>query len=131
MRYGPVELIVVDYLQLLNDKQGRSGSEVLRIAQITRSLKSMAGEIDCPVILISQLNRNVEHRGGEPELFDLRDSGAIEQDSDLVLLMWNDDDEDKKHLKVAKNRDGPTREIPVWFDGPSFTFTEPTGSHSE
>jgi replicative DNA helicase len=130
MRYGPIDLVVVDYLQLLSDKQGRSGSEVLRIAQITRTLKAMAGENNVPVILISQLNRNVEHRGGEPELHDLRDSGAIEQDADVVLLMWDDDEEDKKHLKVAKNRDGPTPELPIWFDGQFFTFTEPeSGSH--
>lgn len=127
MRHGPISLIVVDYLQLLSDKDNKSGSETLRIARITRSLKGLAGQHNCPVMLISQLNRNVEHRGGEPELHDLRDSGAIEQDADLVLLMWDDDDEEKKHLKIAKNRDGPTPELPIWFDGPSFTFTEPHG----
>jgi len=132
MRYGKVELVVVDYLQLLTDKTTRNGSEVLRIAGITRALKQLAGEHDCPVILISQLNREVEHRGGEPELHDLRDSGAIEQDADLVLLMWNDKEDDSKHIKVAKNRDGVTPELPIWFDGPSFTFTEPhNNSHVE
>jgi replicative DNA helicase len=83
-------------------------------------------EHEVPVILISQLNRNVEHRGGEPELHDLRDSGAIEQDADIVLLMWRDD-EDEVKIKIGKQRDGPTPELPIWFDGASFTFTEPKG----
>lgn len=131
IRHGPLQLIVVDYLQLLKDKSPKSGSEVLRIAQITGSLKALAMEQDVPVVLISQLNRNVEHRGGEPELHDLRDSGAIEQDADLVLMMWRDDDDITK-LKVAKNRDGPTPELPIWFDGPTFTFSEPHGdSHND
>lgn len=124
IRHGSLELIVVDYLQLLKDKMGRAGSETLRIAQITGSLKALAREHDVPLILISQLNRNVEHRGGEPELYDLRDSGAIEQDSDIVLLMWRDDNDEVK-IKIAKQRDGPTPTLPIHFDGPTFTFTEP------
>lgn len=126
IRHGSIELIVIDYLQLLKDKERKSGSEVQRIAGITSSLKALAMEHEVPVILISQLNRNVEHRGGEPELHDLRDSGAIEQDADIVLLMWRDD-EDEVKIKIGKQRDGPTPELPIWFDGASFTFTEPKG----
>lgn len=125
IRYGALDLIVVDYLQLLKDKMGRSGSEVLRISQITASMKALAREHDCPLILISQLNRNVEHRGGEPELHDLRDSGAIEQDSDIVVLMWRGD-EDEAKIKIAKQRDGPRNVyLPIIFNGPSFSFFEP------
>lgn len=124
MRYGHIDLIVVDYLQLLKDKMGRAGSETLRIAQVTGSLKALAREHDCPLILISQLNRNVEHRGGEPELHDLRDSGAIEQDADIVVLMWVDDDGEVS-AKIAKQRDGPRDvKINVAFDGATFTFSE-------
>lgn len=122
IRNGKLQLVVVDYLQLLTDKDTKTGSEVQRIAKILRSLKGLAGELDVPVMLISQLNRNVEHRGGEPELYDLRDSGSIEQDADIVLLMWNDDDQVK--MKVAKNRDGPLVPLPVHFDGASFTFSD-------
>lgn len=130
IRKGALDLVVVDYLQLLKDKGNRSGSETLRIAQITGSLKALAREHDCPLILISQLNRNVEHRGGEPELYDLRDSGAIEQDSDIVVLMWRDDD-DNVEMKIAKQRDGPTPVLPIHFDGATFTFVETHGdSHN-
>ena len=122
IRHGQIDLIVVDYLQLLKDKTSRNGSEVLRIAQMTASLKALAREHDVPVVLISQLNRNVEHRGGEPELHDLRDSGAIEQDADIVVLMWITEDGDVK-AKIAKQRDGPRDvELHLSFDGATFTF---------
>jgi replicative DNA helicase len=124
IRHGSIDLIVVDYLQLLKDKQTRSGSEVLRIAQMTASLKALAREHDVPIILISQLNRNVEHRGsGEPELHDLRDSGAIEQDADIVILMWIDEDGEVQ-AKIGKQRDGPRDvRLHLKFDGASFTFS--------
>lgn len=122
IRHGKIDLIVIDYLQLLKDKGNRNNSEVLRIAQMTASLKALAREHDVPVVLISQLNRNVEHRGGEPELHDLRDSGAIEQDADIVVLMWINEDGDVK-AKIAKQRDGPRDvELHLSFDGASFTF---------
>ena len=124
MRFGAVQLVVVDYLQLLKDKQTKSGSEVLRIAQMTASLKALAMEYDCPVLLVSQLNRDAARRTGEPELHDLRDSGAIEQDADICMFLWRDDD-DQTHIKIAKQRDGPILELPIYFDGATFTFTEP------
>jgi replicative DNA helicase len=124
MRYGSIDMIVVDYLQLLKDKQTKSGSEVLRIAQMTASLKALAMEHEVPVMLVSQLNRDAARRSGEPELHDLRESGAIEQDADIVILLWKDDG-DEVHAKIAKQRDGPILELPIHFQGEFFTFTEP------
>lgn len=125
MKEGPLSLVVIDYLQLLRDKDAKSGSEPLRIAKITSTLHSIAREFDVPIILISQLNRNVEYRGGEPELHDLAHSGSIENDADIVLLLWDEDDEgETKKLKIAKNRDGEQQEIPIHFDGASFRFMD-------
>jgi replicative DNA helicase len=136
IRHGKIDLIVVDYLQLVNDKQSRSGSEVQRIGHMMVSLKALAREHDVPLVLISQLNRNVEHRGGEPELYDLRDSGSIEQDSDIVILMWIDEDGNVQ-AKIGKQRDGP-RDVKLHldFDGASFTFSNgappiPVDFHSQ
>lgn len=125
MRNGPVALIVVDYLQLLSDRESKSGSEPQRIAKITRAMKLLAREFNCAVILISQLNRNVEYRGGEPQLHDLAQSGAIENDADIVLMLWfADDDSEERKLKIAKSRDGQTTELPIFFYGPSFLFQD-------
>ena len=95
---------------------------------MTSSLKAMAREFEVPILLLSQLNRNIEHRGGEPQLADLRESGRIEEDSDVVVLLWKVDKPDAlgnvTKMKVAKNRQGPTGPVDVVFHQPSFKFTE-------
>lgn len=128
---GALSLVVVDYLQLLADAgtNPKDTKEHLRIGQITKSLKHLAREYDVPIILISQLNRNLEYRGGEPKLADLRESGRIEEDADLVLMLWELEEEDatgnNTRLKIAKNRQGPQGPLPIKFHKPSFKFTEP------
>jgi replicative DNA helicase len=110
-RGKPVDLLVVDYLQLMN-APGRHDNRNQEIASISRGLKKLAMRFDIPVLVLSQLSRDLEKRGGEPTLSDLRDSGAIEQDADQVLFLWegkeaNDrDDVRTVSWRVAKNRDG-------------------------
>jgi replicative DNA helicase len=113
-------LVIVDYLQLMQG-HGRSESRQQEVAEISRSLKLLAKELEIPVIAVSQLNRNPESRGDKrPQLSDLRESGAIEQDADIVMFIHREDSDDpqvkgKADLIVAKHRNGPTRSIPLTF----------------
>ena len=115
-----VGLIIVDYLQLMIVPGMRDGRE-REIATISRSLKALAKDLDVPVIALSQLNRNVEARpGGKPMLSDLRESGAIEQDADLVLFVHRNKDADappedrgRASIIIAKQRNGQTGEVPL------------------
>jgi replicative DNA helicase len=123
---GQLDLVVVDYLQIMGSTY--SDKEHLRIGEITKSLKQLAREFKVTVVLLSQLNRNIELRGGEPKLADLRDSGKIEEDSDIVILLWRADKEDalgnSTFLKVEKNRNGPLGRLDIKFNPSSFLFTE-------
>jgi replicative DNA helicase len=119
---GGLDLLVVDYLQLLS-VGGRRENRQQEITTISRSLKAIAKEMDCPVIAVSQLSRAVESREKkEPQLSDLRESGAIEQDADLVLLLYRprmygleiDGDSDSEII-VAKHRNGPIGRVKVVF----------------
>ena len=114
-------LIIVDYLQLMSG-HSRFDNRQQEIAEISRSLKLFAKELEVPVIAVSQLNRNPETRADKrPQLSDLRESGAIEQDSDIVMFIHRDDSETdpstkgKADLIVAKHRNGPTDTIPLTF----------------
>jgi replicative DNA helicase len=119
-----IGLIVVDYLQLMaptNTKQ--SDSMVQQVTEISRSLKSLARELEVPVLALSQLSRAVEQRGGKPRLSDLRDSGSIEQDADVVMFIHREDrtkeDSDRKNIAeilVEKHRNGPTGRVELFFD---------------
>ena len=117
-----VGLIIVDYLQLMTGPKG-SASRQQEISQISRSLKNLAKVIDLPVIGLSQLSRAVESRSDRrPQLSDLRESGAIEQDADLVIFLYRpwvytqeDDDRGKAEIIVAKQRNGPTGIIEATF----------------
>jgi replicative DNA helicase len=124
----PLCMVVVDYLQLISSPEGSRGAkltESLRIAEISRALKVMAKELSLPVVLLSQLNREIENRqGGKPQLSDLRDSGAIEQDADLVMFVSRKLGESAGTLTLAKHRGGPCGEIPLEFDGARFQFVE-------
>jgi replicative DNA helicase len=135
---GGLDLVVVDYLQLMHAPSDRAAqSREQEIATISRSLKSLAKELDCPVLALSQLNRGVEKRKGEPPvLSDLRESGAIEQDADVVLFLHrSDEDKDggapqppgdtlEVQLIVAKQRQGPTGTIPLVFFRTTTFFAE-------
>lgn len=125
---GRIGLIVIDYLQLMHQK-GKVESRQLEVAEISRALKQLAKELDTPIIALSQLNRKVEERkGGKPMLSDLRESGAIEQDADVVLFIHRDDEGDEDggggyqnrsaipvELIVAKQRNGPVGTIDLVF----------------
>lgn len=116
-------LIVVDYLQLMQGRQTRDNNRVQEISDISRGLKSLARELDIPVVALSQLSRAVEQRPNHiPQLSDLRDSGSIEQDADVVLFLYREDyynpeTENKNVAKVLvrKHRNGPTGEIDLFF----------------
>jgi replicative DNA helicase len=112
-------LIIVDYLQLMSHHR-RVDNRQQEIAEISRSLKLLAKELEIPVIAVSQLNRDPERRQDKrPQLSDLRESGAIEQDADVVMFIHRDDSDPAKKgladLIVAKHRNGPTDSIPLTF----------------
>jgi len=123
-------LLVIDYLQLMAPTQARgSDSLVQQVTEISRSLKTLARELDVPVLALSQLSRAVEQRRGKPRLSDLRDSGSIEQDADVVMFIHRDDkmneNSDKPNIAeimIEKHRNGPTGKIDLFFDEKRTTF---------
>jgi replicative DNA helicase len=123
-------LIIVDYLQLMNPTNSKSSDNLVQqVTEISRSLKHMARELDVPVLALSQLSRAVEQRRGKPRLSDLRDSGSIEQDADVVMFIHRDDKmnetSDKPNIAeilVEKHRNGPTGMIELYFDEKRATF---------
>jgi replicative DNA helicase len=135
-REHPTEpfLVVIDYLQLINVKE-RFDRHDLMIGHITKQLKSMAKEFGIPIILLSQLSRGVESRDDKrPRLSDLRDSGNIEQDADIVLFLYRDEyynsgseTANEVEVKVAKNRNGPVGTVKLWFKKESGQFRSGTG----
>ena len=124
-------LIVVDYLQLMRSSR-RTDSRELEISDISRSLKAIAKELDVPVVALSQLNRKVEERkDNRPMLSDLRESGAIEQDADIVIFLYRDEvykpDTPKKgiaELIIGKHRNGRVGTVELAFL-PQYTAFEP------
>jgi replicative DNA helicase len=129
-REGGLGLIVVDYLQLMTPINTRnSDSAVQQVTELSRSLKHLARDLDVPVLALSQLSRAVEQRGGKPRLSDLRDSGSIEQDADVVMFIHREDkykeDSDKVNIAeilVEKHRNGPTGKVDLYFDEKKTTF---------
>jgi replicative DNA helicase len=122
-------LIVVDYLQLMVPTNTRgSDNLVQQVTEISRSLKNLARELEVPVLALSQLNRAVEQRGGKPRLSDLRDSGSIEQDADLVIFIHREPDQEgggrkeEAELLIEKHRNGPTGTVKLYFDSKKTTF---------
>jgi replicative DNA helicase len=123
-----IDMIIVDYLQLMTTSKNYD-SMVNQVTEISRSLKGLAKELDVPVIALSQLSRAVESRGGRPRLSDLRDSGSIEQDADVVMFIHSEDrgkDENEKthiaEILVEKHRNGPTGKVDLYFDMKTTTF---------
>jgi replicative DNA helicase len=128
---GKLGLIVIDYLQLMSAPAGKQGeNRATEISEISRSLKALAKELDCPVVALSQLNRSVEQRPDKrPVMSDLRESGAIEQDADLILFIYRDevynpDSEDKgtAEIIVGKQRNGPIGRVRLTFIGENTRF---------
>lgn len=124
-------LIIIDYLQLLTPAAHlQSAGTVQQITEISRSLKHLARELNVPVIALSQLSRAVEQRGGTPRLSDLRDSGSIEQDADVVMFLHrdlkeNDDDAGRSNVTnvlIEKHRNGAVGKIDLYFDAKHVTF---------
>src|SRR3989344_697773 len=121
-----ISLFLVDYLQLV-DPGRRYDNRVQEVSIVSQSLKNLARELKIPVLALSQLSRAVEHRGEKkPQLADLRESGAIEQDADVVLFLYRPDDEIsptmQTKLLIAKHRNGPTGEIDLLFRGDRIRF---------
>lgn len=119
-----VQLLVVDYLQLARSSR-QWDSRVQEVSDISQGLKNLARELKVPILAISQLSRAVEARGiKEPQLSDLRESGAIEQDADVVMFIYRKDEDDMENmqLKIAKHRNGPLRNISLRFRGDRISF---------
>ena len=133
-----IGLIIIDYLQLM---EGRSGGDnrVNEISEISRSLKQLAREINIPILALSQLSRAVESRSPQiPKLSDLRDSGSIEQDADVVMFLYREDrekpDTPNKNIvevHIAKHRNGPIGKFSLYFDENSTTFKSLEQTHNE
>jgi replicative DNA helicase len=124
----PIGLIIVDYLQLMSTAKSYDNM-VNQVTEISRSLKGLAKEFNAPVIALSQLSRAVESRGGRPRLSDLRDSGSIEQDADIVMFIHREDkygeNTEKKNvveILIEKNRKGPTGVVELFFDDKKTSF---------
>lgn len=147
VREKGVKIIMIDYLQLMNANGARFGSRQEEVSTISRSLKGLAKELNIPVLALSQLNRSVENREGNegkrPQLSDLRESGAIEQDADMVIFVHRPEyyhinqDEHGRDLRgkaqiiIAKHRKGATGDVLLNFRGEFTRFENPDNSHNE
>lgn len=126
-----VGMIVVDYLQLMSGRNSNSDNRVQEVSEISRSLKLLARELNVPVIALSQLSRNVENRDNKvPNLADLRESGSIEQDADVVMFIYREDAykgaESRRpniaEVHVKKHRNGPIGKVDLYFDAEKASF---------
>lgn len=119
-----LKLIVVDYLQLARPVRNLD-NRVAEVSEVSQGLKNLARELKVPVLALSQLSRQVEARGvKKPQLADLRESGAIEQDADVVMFLWREHEEDLENmsLDIAKHRNGPLKSIKLRFRGERIKF---------
>ena len=143
----PLDMIVIDYIQLINGLDASLPREQ-QIAEVSRSIKAMAKEFSVPVVALAQLNRKSEDEGRPPRMSDLRESGSIEQDADIVLLISKASAADRKSLEgdqeapgnngmflreliVAKNRNGPTDDIKLYFNPGLTRFETPATGHTQ
>jgi len=121
-----IELIIIDYLQLVRMEQ-RVENRVIEISQITRGLKNLARELKVPIVILSQLSRAVDRRDDKrPILSDLRESGSIEQDADVVMFLYRPDENNRNEieLSIAKQRNGPTGNVKLRFESDYTKFYE-------
>jgi replicative DNA helicase len=142
-RFG-IEMLVIDYLQLLRSESAQAkDNRQNEVAEISRGIKALAKELKIPIIILAQLNRRSEENKGEPALHNLRESGAIEQDADVVLLLHRPDaqkDQDGNEqpvgpiipyvLNIAKQRNGPTDRLEILFHAPYTRFDDPVRHES-
>jgi replicative DNA helicase len=134
---GKLGLIVIDYIQLMS-ANGAGENRATEISEISRSLKSLAKELECPVVCLSQLNRSLEQRPNKrPVMSDLRESGAIEQDADVILFIYRDEvynpdspDKGTAEIIIGKQRNGPIGTVRLTFQGESTKFLNFTGGAS-
>ena len=131
-----VRLIIIDYLQLMQGPSELRGMREQEVAAISRTLKATAKELNVPIIALSQLSRAAVQRqggSGKPQLSDLRESGSIEQDADMVIfihrpdyigLSENEGDKERTQIIIAKHRNGETRDIDMLFKGEQLKFVE-------
>jgi replicative DNA helicase len=118
-----LDLLVIDYMQLARSRSLEN--RVQEVSEISQGMKNLARELKIPVLVVSQLSRAVEARGSKkPQLADLRESGSIEQDADVVMFLWREDDENPENimLDIAKHRNGPLRSVPLHFKGDRIRF---------
>lgn len=125
-RHMGYDVIIIDYLQLLRADKTYRGNRYAEVGAISRAIKSLAMELNIPIIALSQLNRVSENREGkEPTMAELREAGDIEQDASVILLMWNmSKDSSRKGIKVEKQRQGRTGKIVLRFNGDLMRFEE-------
>jgi replicative DNA helicase len=133
-----LDLLVIDYLQLVQPTSS-SDSMVQQVTEISRSLKALAKELNIPVLALSQLSRAVEHRPDQrPRLSDLRESGSLEQDSDVVLFIYREDKvrpntprQNIADIIIAKHRNGPIGKVELYFNEDLVSFTEIETAYEE
>ncbi len=130
-------LLVIDYLQLMSGRQNQSDNRVQEISEISRGLKGLARELNVPVVALSQLSRSVEARHPQiPQLSDLRESGSIEQDADVVMFIYREDYYNKESerqniadILIKKHRNGPTGDVELYFEADKMLFKNIDRSH--
>lgn len=117
-----IKFIVVDYLQLMHGHTREN--RVQEVSEISQGLKNLARELHIPILALAQLNRQMEARGGKPRLSDLRESGSIEQDADVVMFLYREDEEIKEMVScsIEKHRNGPTGQFNLYFNGKQVSF---------
>ncbi|MCS7064092.1 MAG: replicative DNA helicase [Methylacidiphilales bacterium] len=133
-----IELLIIDYLQLLYSESPQAReNRTVEISEVSRGIKALAKELDIPIIVLAQLNRRSEEANREPALHNLRESGAIEQDADIVMLLHRDKNEETENdphstttnypyiLNIAKQRNGPTARIHLIFESQYTRFVDP------